>query len=230
MKIECSECNAVYNIPDHKVAGQAMKAVCKKCGANMVIDGTSGTVQVHQQEPDSESTRTPAREARASEPKLPETTKKVAEDSSVYSMSPPYPRYRNPLIIGTVILAFVGLLAVVYFAVRGTQRSLDELIQNPMQYIAGLIMGSEKYGLCESFLRHNEKQLALVLGRDLRFFPVKEEVRVISGREMAIVVMRVQGSKATKDVVFRLQQHNDKWRILDVVLDLGTGKQKRLYP
>lgn len=41
MKVSCQACGAHYNLPDDKVRGRKAKVRCKKCGANIVVDGTA---------------------------------------------------------------------------------------------------------------------------------------------------------------------------------------------
>ncbi len=98
-----------------------------------------------------------------------------------------------------------------------------------MEYVAGLIMGSEKYEVCESFL-HQNRMKSDELGEVVGFFPVREETRVINGKETTTLMARVQGARATKNVVFRLQKHKGEWEILYVALELAEGGQKKLYP
>lgn len=153
---------------------------------------------------------------------------KLAE-YSVFSMAPKYPKYRDPLIIIAVVLILVGLLAGVHFAVKGTTSSLDRLFRDPMQFFADMVFGSDKVALCTSFLDRHGNRLA-VLGQDLKYYPIKEETRVLDGRETATLVIRVQGTGATKDVFFRLEERQGQWEILEVALDLGGGREQRLFP
>jgi|GEM_PF-3114533 len=235
-KIYCPACKAAYVVADEKFTGPAMKAVCKKCGVKMIIDRESGKTQLQQEAPGPESTQTSQSKAGTSGPKTPRAGSKMAQSEfTVASMSPEYPRYRNALIIGVVVLIFVGVLSGAYLLIRDTEKTLQEFTRNPVEYITSLIMGSEKYSekykVCESFLDRNEKRLAqLGLGEDLEFFLVKEEVRVINGQKTATVTARVKGSKATRNVIFRLQKRRGEWKIQYVALELGKGEHERIYP
>jgi hypothetical protein len=128
-----------------------------------------------------------------------------------------------------VVLVFVGVVVGVHFASHSAKSSFDRLLQDPIQTIADLILEPKKYELCASFLDRNPSRLA-VLGQNLKYYPIKEAVRTRNGQETATVVVRVQGSRATKDVVFQLQERKGKWEIVGVVMDLGRGKQVILYP
>jgi predicted Zn finger-like uncharacterized protein len=219
MKIHCPDCHAVYNIAEAKVAGRKAKALCTKCGGKIVIEGPSGDAPSDPAPPDSETAGPDGAKGR---------TTKLGE-FSVMGMAPKYPRYRNALIIVVVVLVLAGFLAGVHFGVKGARRTLEEIFQDPIHYIANLVFGPEKFELCGSFLDRNADRLA-VLGKDLKYYPIKEETRLVKGRETAILLVRVQGSRATKDVAFQLEERQGKWVILDVVLDLGGGRQKRLFP
>lgn len=231
-KIYCPVCKAAYSVADEKFTSPAMKAVCKKCGVKMIIDRESGKAQLQQEAPGPEPTQTSQSKASTSGPKSPKAGAKMAQtEFTVASMSPEYPRYRNALIIGAVVLVFVGVLTGAYLLIRNTEKTLQEFTRNPVEYVTSLIMGSEKYKVCKSFLDRNEKRLAqLGFGEDLEFFLVKEEVRVINGQKTATVTARVKGSKATRNVIFRLQKRRGEWKIQYVALELGKGEHKRIYP
>jgi len=231
-KIYCPACKAAYVVADEKFTGPAMKAVCKKCGVKMIIDRESGKAQLQQEAPGPEPTQTSQSKASTSGLKTPRAGSKMAQSEfTVASMSPEYPRYRNALIISAVVLIFVGVLTGAYLLIRDTEKTLQEFTRNPVEYVTSLIMGSEKYKVCKSFLDRNEKQLAqLGFGEDLEFFLVKEEVRVINGQKTATVTARVKGSKAARNVIFRLQKRRGEWKIQYVALELGKGEHKRIYP
>ena len=231
MKVKCPDCDAVYNISDYKIKGPAAKAVCRKCGAKIEINSPPGdtTKQAAPSERKPEDTGL-APEPTPPEPRLPGARpKSKLAQYSVVSLSPKYPKYRDPLIILTVVLILVGLLAGVHLAVQGTKSSLDRFFQDPVQYVAKLVFGTDKMKLCTSFLDRNENRLA-ILGKDFRYFPIKEETRVSNGRETSTIIIRVQGTQATKDVIFGLEERNGDWEIVGVILDLGRGQQQTLYP
>jgi predicted Zn finger-like uncharacterized protein len=240
MKFYCPACKTAYRIPDEKVSHPAMKTVCKKCGEKMVINRKSGTAQsapyapvlppesAADQEVATEATQICSDTAHASQPSAskptpPKTTVSVA------SLASEYPRYRDALIIGSIILVLVVILASVHFLSKTVERSLQELTQNPIQYLTNLITESEMREVCKSFLRHNERRFAR-LGRGLKFSPVKEEISIVNGKKIAKVIARVHGSKDTRNVIFWLQKRKGRWRILSVALELGKGKYETLYP
>jgi predicted Zn finger-like uncharacterized protein len=41
MKVSCQSCGAQYNLPDEKVRGRKAKVRCKKCTAQIIVDGTA---------------------------------------------------------------------------------------------------------------------------------------------------------------------------------------------
>ena len=41
MRVQCEQCAATYSVADEKVAGRKLKQKCRKCGAPMLIDGTT---------------------------------------------------------------------------------------------------------------------------------------------------------------------------------------------
>ena len=214
MEIRCPDCGAAYTVSEQKIPGRDAKAVCRKCSATITIRGSS---EGKQAEP---KTSAPDRSIRPAD--------KLSK-FSVLSLSPKYPRYRDPLIIIAVAVVFVGVLAGVHVVSKGAKSTIEGLMQDPMAYIANLILGSDKYGLCTAFLDRNTAKLA-ILGKNLKYYPIKEAVKTRNGRKTAAVVVRVQGTRATKDVVFQLQDRKGKWEIVSVVMDLGRGEQQTLYP
>lgn len=53
MKVSCQSCGAQYNLPDDKVRGRKAKVRCKKCSAQIIVDGTTSFAD----EDDDEATR-----------------------------------------------------------------------------------------------------------------------------------------------------------------------------
>jgi predicted Zn finger-like uncharacterized protein len=41
MKITCQSCQSKYNVADDKVTGKIVKIRCRKCGATIIVDGTT---------------------------------------------------------------------------------------------------------------------------------------------------------------------------------------------
>ena len=231
MKVQCPDCDAVYTISDHRIAGPAAKALCPKCGARLAINKPSDNMT----KPDGPSGGESENAVRRADPAPPAPQQSGYRGEnrlahgSVASLSPKIPKYRNPLIIIAVVLILAGFLAGVHFAVQGAKHSVDRFFEDPVAFVAGMVFGADKMKLCASFLDRHQDQLA-VLGENLKYFPIREETRVSNGRETATVVIRVQGSRATKDVIFGLEERQGEWEIVGVVLDLGRGQHERLYP
>jgi predicted Zn finger-like uncharacterized protein len=227
MKVKCPDCDAVYNISDHRIAGPAAKALCPKCGATIAIENPSGKTTGQAAVPGGKPEDAGPAAEPAPTPGL--RRKNRLALYSVDSVSPKYPKYRDALIIVSVVLILIGLLVGVHFAVQGAKGSVDRFFRDPVRFFANMVFGADKMKLCASFLDRNQDQLA-ILGEDLKYFPVREETRVSGGREIATVVIRVQGTKATKDVIFGLEERKGEWEIVGVFLDLGRGQQQKLYP
>jgi predicted Zn finger-like uncharacterized protein len=231
MKVKCPDCDAIYTISDHRIAAPAAKVLCPKCGARLAINKPSDNMT----KPDGPSGGESENAVRHADPAPPEPqqTRSRGQNGSAYysvaSLSPKVPKYRNPLIIIAVVLILAGLLAGVHFAVQGAKHSVDRFFQDPVAFVADMFFGADKMKLCASFLDRNQDPLA-VLGKDLKYFPIREETRVTNGRETATVVIRVQGSRATKDVIFGLEERKGEWEIVGVILDLGRDQHQRLYP
>ncbi len=227
MKIECPTCHAGYRVADDKVAHGVMNAVCKRCGAKMTIDGKSGAALLQGQ--DREDGQERASVSPSFQDTGPSTPEKGEGVYSIASLSSKYPRYRDAFIVLGLVLVFAGILGGVHWAVKGTERSISDFIENPVGYIVSLVMDSETHTLCQAFVRQNERQFAS-LGRDLTFVSLEEDMRIVNGKKISRVVGIIQGSKASQNIAFRLQASDGTWEIIDVVLDLGQGKRKRLYP
>src|SRR5271165_4313766 len=45
MKITCQSCQSKYNVADEKVQGKIVKIRCRKCGATIVVNATSGAAR-----------------------------------------------------------------------------------------------------------------------------------------------------------------------------------------
>ena len=235
MKFYCPVCKTAYALSDEKFSGAAIKAVCKKCGAKMIINGESRTVRaipaastgspepVLSQEPGRERAPTPSPISPASEPEAPKPPLSVA------SLSPEYPKYRDALIIGSMAFILIILLAGGYLLIKGAETGLQRLAQSPIEYLTNLITRSETYEICESFLHDNEKRFA-ELGHGLEFSPLREDIKVVNGKKTARVIVEVRGSKGMKNVLFWLEKREGRWRVLSVALDRGKGKYETLYP
>src|SRR5215510_15100934 len=43
MNVSCTNCPAKYAVPDDKVRGRKVRITCKRCGAPIIVDGTTLT-------------------------------------------------------------------------------------------------------------------------------------------------------------------------------------------
>ncbi|KPK26721.1 MAG: hypothetical protein AMK69_11590 [Nitrospira bacterium SG8_3] len=240
MKFRCPVCNTAYTIPEEKFSERVVKAVCRQCSAEMIIDPLSQTVEAASETESPISGRTakvessPGRSGEVS-PEQQTPTKQPPEattpqkPNTVMGMSPAYPKHRDALIIGVVALFLVIVLAVGYLLLGRTQTVFREFTQNPINYLTRFINGYETYKVCESYLRRNQK-LFRSLGRDLRFTVVKEEIRVLKGEKTARLLVKAKGRSGTQNVLFQLKKRQGRWRIFYVGIELPDGTYKTMYP
>jgi hypothetical protein len=145
------------------------------------------------------------------------------------SMAPQYPKHRDVLIIGGVIIILIIALAGGYLLLRGKGLPTRFLTKNPFKTLATLIIGPEAYEVAGAFLRENEDRFPQ-LGRIIGFSPTQVEVRSLNERTLAKIIIRVKGSIATRNVHFRLEKYERRWRIISVLLELDNGKFEMVYP
>ena len=148
---------------------------------------------------------------------------------SVTSMSPPYPKYRDALIIGMVVVALLGVLLGGYFFTRGAGLSFRELSQKPLRSLTALRDRYDGYQVCESYLRRNEG-LFRELGREIRFSVATEEIKTFEGENGMTLIFKAQGRMETRDVIFQLKEEKGEWHILYVGLERRNGQYKTLHP
>jgi hypothetical protein len=148
---------------------------------------------------------------------------------TVSSYSPPYPKHRDAVIIGTLILAVVLLLAGVYFFARGTAATLPDLIKKPLGTIGTLFSWPDVQKKCESYVRQNER-LFSHLGRPLRFSLIKQEINVSQGEKTAKITARVRGPSGTNYVHFLLEKRDGDWAVTSAVLEHKNGRYEMLRP
>ena len=156
------------------------------------------------------------------EAKLPRTLPTVS------SVSPAYPKYRNALIIGCVILVIMAVLWGGYLLTRGAGRSFEKLKQNPVEFITRLFKRLKTYEVCEAFLIQNQGRFPQ-LGENLQFYPTKQEFRVFNRDKTARTTIRVVGSAGPKNVHFLLKRRNGTWHINSVLLEHMNGTIEVLY-
>jgi tetratricopeptide (TPR) repeat protein len=126
MRFECAACQTVYNISDERLTRPVTKAVCKKCGATMLIRKDAATAQI---DPTGDQT-TPASEY--------EDTRPPNELPTVLSMSKQSQAPRDYLAIGVVTLALVILVAAGVFA----STEFYKAVWQPLKSITGLLSSS----------------------------------------------------------------------------------------
>jgi len=160
------------------------------------------------------------------------TTSVVSNSSetptSVASMSPEYPKYRDALIIGVAVFILVGLLAGGYFFIRGSDSAFREFTQKPFSLLASLRDRYEVYKVCESFLLRNEG-LFRELGPGIRFSLAEDQINVSDGGKTMTVIFNAQGRTVTRDVIFQLKEEEGGWAIQYVGLERSNGQYKVVY-
>ena len=239
MKIECPGCKASYSVPDEKVSPGPVNAVCKKCGAKMRIEGASGEVQALS-EPSSFPAApndqrgashfgpggAPGPKPDPREPDLLQGAHRTAT-GTVASMAPPYPKFRDALIVGCILFILTGVLFAGYMFTQKMETALKPFVRNPAQSIFNLFNDPEIFRTCESFLRRRKDSFE-PLGRNLSFSLIRQSISVINGKKTATAVIEVKGSMGSGHVTFRLDKRGDRWRILSAVLDTGKGLEEPL--
>ena len=150
-------------------------------------------------------------------------------EATVSSYSPPYPRHRDALIIGSVILAFVLILAGAYFLTRGTSATLPDFIKKPLGTIGTLFSWQDVQKKCEFFIRQNERRFSH-LGRPLRFSLIKQEIHVSNGEKTAKITAKVRGPSGTNYVHFLLEKKDGDWAVTSAVLEHENGRYEMLRP
>ena len=158
------------------------------------------------------------------------TTSVVSNSSktpkSVASMSPDYPKYRDPLIIGAVVFMLVGVLAGSYFFIRGVDSTFRQFTQKPLSLLESVTDRYDVYSVCESFLLRNEG-LFRELGPGIRFSLTESQINVSNGEKTMTVIFKAQGRTETRDVIFQLKKEKREWAIQYVAFE---GQYKTVYP
>ncbi|MBW1722778.1 MAG: zinc-ribbon domain-containing protein [Deltaproteobacteria bacterium] len=228
MKIRCPECDAEYTVPDQKILGKEVRATCKKCGARMAIRGETGEVRLTGEAPEPRKDPAPTVPGEKDTPIPPPDAKE--KTPSVISMSPEYPRYRDPLIFGAAALLLVIILAAGFILLKGSSLpSLKNAGGNPVASLFRLFTGGAVYDACGAFVRDNER-LFSPLGKDIRLSLIRQEVRFVSGRKTARVVARAEGKRTSGQIYFRLRKEGETWSVVSAALRVGKGKFVAVYP
>ncbi len=149
--------------------------------------------------------------------------------ATVSSFSPPYPKHRDALILGSLILVILLILAGAYFFTRGTTATLPDFIRSPLGTIGTLFSWSDVQKKCEFYVRQNERRFSH-LGRPLRFSMIKQEIHVSNGEKSAKVAAKVRGPSGTNYVYFLLEERNGDWVVTSAVLEHEKGRYEMLRP
>jgi hypothetical protein len=148
--------------------------------------------------------------------------------SSVASMSPEYPKYRDALIIGVAIFILVGVLAGGYFFIRGVDSTFREFTQKPFSFLESLRDRYEVYKVCEAFLLSNQ-ELFRELGPGIKFSLAEDQINVSDGGKTMTVIFNARGRRETRDVIFQLKEEKGEWAIQYVGLERSNGQYKVVY-
>lgn len=123
MRFECAACQTVYNISEERLTRPVTKAVCKKCGATMLIKKDAAAAEAD-----------PA-DGQAAAASDQERTRPRSELPSVLSMSQQRQGPRDYLAVGVVTLALIILIAAVVLASAGFYNA----VWQPLKSITSLL-------------------------------------------------------------------------------------------
>lgn len=152
------------------------------------------------------------------------------EQTTVASMAPPHSKHRDALILIVAAVILVAVLIGGYFLLRQSETVLQKFVKDPVGTVTKLFRGYQMYEVCESYLKENETRFQQMMGKDVGYRVINQEVRVVNRRKTANLTIRAQGSAGRGDIFFRLQKSRGRWRIESVAIRTGKGKYERLYP
>jgi hypothetical protein len=144
-------------------------------------------------------------------------------------MSPAYPRYRNAVIFVVFLGIVLALLMAIQLVAKGIEERIAEWVENPIGRIMSTVIGSDRYEVCREFLGRHESRFAM-LGTNLEWVPMRQEVQIVNGTKTATVVAMVTGTKASGNVTFRLKEIGERWQVREAALAMKDGRSYRLYP
>jgi len=233
MKIRCPKCGTGYTIPDEKISSEPLRAVCKKCGAKIVIrkkSGSRGTPSQAVKPPARPRKRpTPGAAAIQAEGKEPLEKQPGKPATPGRKKGPSYQKFGVAAVGGGIVVVIILVLVGIYYSGPPPEKPLAVPGQTQVESRKKLPGHPQTYGVCESFLRDRGK-LLLQLGRITKVSPVKESLGMVDGRDAAKTVMIIQGSSGEKHAYFRLKKYEGKWRVTRVTLQHGKGELETLYP
>lgn|GEM_PF-2515997 len=198
MKIRCPVCETSYNLRAERITKPVFRASCKRCGNTLVIHKDTGVVETATPSP-STTHKPPNNDNRISASIPPATSQTV-----------PGRVYRDyPAII--VVIAVLTLLAVAgYFLVGSLSK---DFFARPEKSVSEEVKGPDRFKVCRSFVRQDEKLLATV-GKNDKITLLNDEVMDWDGKEMAKVTIRIQGLKGSKRIQLRLLKEEGQWRVI----------------
>lgn len=113
MKVVCPVCETGYNVSVDKLLSVVAKAVCKKCGATLLINKNTGKVEVKE----------PSRKSKAASPVSSAPPRIPAH--SVISMPSTDQGSRDYLAIGVVVVAVIALIITVFLIITHVSEELN---------------------------------------------------------------------------------------------------------
>ena len=126
MKVVCHSCQAAYSIPDERLTRSVNKAVCKNCGAAMLI----------KKEPEKKPNNMKVRETR---PGSNMAAARIGDAlPTVLSMSNQHKVPRDYVALGVVVAALVILVAAGIFVVRDVQNAVSKPIRAVSRFLEGI--------------------------------------------------------------------------------------------
>lgn len=208
MKIRCPKCKSEYLVPDEKFTAPTMKAMCKNCGEEIIVQRVD---------------EKPAAGPPGPNPPV------YPDYASVMDLSPPYPRHRDKLILGGALAGLLILLVFGYWFLKGAGTFVSGFPEKPLRALTVLLTGKDVYEPCEAFLASNQDAFPQV-GRILKVSPLKVETRSVNRQKTGTVLLKVRGSKATRNFLFRLTMDQRNWQITSVYVHMGGERYERLFP
>lgn len=198
MKIRCPVCETSYNLRTERLTKPVVRAACKRCGNTLVIHKHTGAVETSAPFP------SPAKNPPASNIRIPASIPPSISKGVPASAARDYPAL-------IVVVAVLTLLAVAgYYLISSLGKGL---FAGPEKSVSEEVKGSDRYEVCRSFVRKDEKLLASV-GDNGRFTLLNDEVMAWKDKETARMTIRVQGSKGSQRIQLLLLKEKGQWRVI----------------
>ncbi|MBN2124340.1 MAG: zinc-ribbon domain-containing protein [Deltaproteobacteria bacterium] len=229
MKARCPECGTAYRLSDEEISEKGIRAICRKCGAGMILDEGPGGPDVPENTGPEDgsfvlsSDPDPETGPWMMSPGLPRFG-----DTPVSSMSPPYPRHRDAVIIVVAVVLLVLILVGGYLALRGAGTGFEGLVRDQVGSLFHLVKGGEAYNACETFIREH-KPLFSSLGDDLDLSFLKQETRFANQEATSKIMLNAQGDRGSGRVFFQLRKEGETWKVISAALE-EHGRFRTVYP